>query len=162
MGLVELLDLDGYAEEDKPLVAYTGIAAVFLGSFGPWLVWAARSGRLPRRPALRDVVVLGVATHKLARLIARDTVTSPLRAPFVRYEGPGTANELDESPRGAGARRAVGELVFCPPCVGTWVAAGLLVGYVHAPRPTRLVASGLAAMTISDFLHRGFVAAGRD
>lgn len=34
-----------------------------------------------------------------------------------------------------------------------WVATALSAGYVFAPQATRLAASGLAALTGSDFLH---------
>jgi hypothetical protein len=40
-------------------------------------------GALPQRPALLDVVLLGVATHELSRLVATERVTSPIRAPLV-------------------------------------------------------------------------------
>ena len=56
-------------------------------------------------------MLLGVATHKLSRLIATDTATSPLRAPFTRYEGGAGVNEVSETPRGEGPRRAFGELI---------------------------------------------------
>jgi hypothetical protein len=148
-----------YSDEPKPLAAYALIAAVFNAGFGVALARAARAGSLPDRVGLGDVVLLGVATHKAARLISKDTVTSFVRAPFTRYEGPGEANELEESPRGDGLRRAVGELLVCPPCVGLWVAAGLVTGLVRAPRPTRTVAATLAAFTLADFLHQAHVAA---
>lgn len=52
------------------------------------LVLAARAaGRpLPERLSAQDVVLAGVATHKLSRLIAKDNVTSFLRAPFTRFQ----------------------------------------------------------------------------
>src|SRR4051812_7980803 len=36
----------------------------------------------------RDILLLGVATHKLSRIITKDAVTSFLRAPFTRYDEP--------------------------------------------------------------------------
>jgi hypothetical protein len=85
--------------------------------------------------------------------VARDPATSPLRAPFTRLEGTQGSVELKEQVRGDGARRTQGELNTCPFCTGMWIATGLSAGYVFAPRATRLAASGLAALTGSDFPH---------
>jgi hypothetical protein len=68
-------------------------------------------------------------------------------------------NELEESPRGEGPRRALGELLVCPPCTGQWVVGGLVAGLVAAPRATRLLASTFTAIALADFLHLAFVAA---
>jgi hypothetical protein len=93
-----------------------------------------------------------VATHKLSRLIAKDTVTAPLRAPFTRFEGPQGQGELHEEVRGHGARHTLGELLTCPFCLAQWVATAFAAGLVFAPRPTRLVASTFATVAISDAL----------
>lgn len=149
----------GYSDEPKPLGSYAAITAVFNAALAGSLVAAARSERLPERVSASDVALLGIATHKLSRLIAKDTVTSFLRAPFVRYEGPGGINELDETPRGEGMQRALCELLFCPQCVGQWVAGGLVIGHTRAPRLTRVFASVFAVLTIADFLHFAYTTA---
>jgi Protein of unknown function (DUF1360) len=119
--------------------------------------WSARP--LPERIEPWDVLTAGVATHKLSRLIAKDKVTSFLRAPFVRYQDSAGRGELSEEPRGSGLRLAVGELLVCPYCLGQWIAAGFGVGMVAAPRFTRLVAFVYTAETVSDFLQLGYRAA---
>src|SRR5688500_11481896 len=48
----------------------------------------ARGRQLPDRIPLGDAALLTVATFRLARRIAKDPVTSPLRAPFTRFQGP--------------------------------------------------------------------------
>jgi hypothetical protein len=106
-----------------------------------------------------DVVSIGVASHKLSRLITKDKVTSPLRAPFTELEGRGGPAELEERSRGRGARKAIGELLICPYCLGLWVAATLSVGLLFAPRLTRFVVSVFSALTISDFLQIAYKAA---
>ena len=58
---------------------------------------------LPHRPAVTDVVLLSIATHKLSRMLAKDAVTSPLRAPFTRFRTPAGAGELHEDPQGRNA-----------------------------------------------------------
>ena len=66
----------------------------------------------------------------MARLLTKDTVVSPIRAPFTRFEGPGGPSEVNERVRGRGWRHAIGELITCPFCAGEWVAAdGLQLAY---------------------------------
>ncbi|MEA2385083.1 MAG: hypothetical protein QOH72_5054 [Solirubrobacteraceae bacterium] len=49
-------------------------------------------------------------------------------------------------PRGRGLRRAVGELLVCPYCIGLWVSAGFTAGLLVAPRFTRWVAAVRSAL----------------
>ena len=118
---------------------------------------------MPQRPAPGDVVLLCVATHKLSRLLAKDAITSPLRAPFTRYDRPIGSGEVMEQVRdeGSATRHAFGELLSCPFCLAVWVATGLTGGLVLAPRLTRLVATALTAVAASDFLQMGYAAAQR-
>ena len=66
--------------------------------------------------------MLGIATHKLSRLITKDWVTSPFRAPFTKFKEADGVGEVTEEARGTGMQQAIGELVTCPWCVGPWVA----------------------------------------
>jgi len=60
--------------------------------------------------------------------------------------------EVEEAARGSGLRRAVGELLVCPDCLGQWVAGGFLAGLVAAPRPTRAVAAMFTVYAAADAL----------
>ena len=143
--------------EDQPgRYTYGVLVAAFNAALAGVLTAAARTDRLPERIETRDLVLLGIATHKLSRILTKDKVTRPLRAPFTEVEGRGAPGELDERPRGRGVRRAVGELLSCPYCVGAWVANGFLTGRLFAPRETRAVASLFAAIAISDFLQLAY------
>jgi len=146
----------GYGVKDLPLAGYAGLMGVYTAGFAAFLL-AAKSRRrdLPERIGLGDLLLLGVGTFKLSRIITKDRVTSPFRAPFATYEGPGDTNELKEKPRGEGMQRAAGDLLTCPWCVGPWAAAALAYGFVLAPRATRLAAGILSATAISDALHLG-------
>jgi hypothetical protein len=152
----------GYAEprERPPFLSYTLLTALFNAGFGGALVAARRSGReLPERIGPQDLLLVGTASHKLSRLLTKDKITAFARAPFTEYEAPGEAGEVEERARGRGLRRAIGELLICPYCLGLWTAAGFHAGLVWAPRTTRLVASTFTALTISDFLQIAYKAA---
>ena len=151
----------GYAppSERPPLGSFAALTALFSAGFGGALLAAGRKRRLPERVGAGDVVLIGTASHKLSRLVAKDKVTSFLRAPFTEYEGGAGPAEVQESVRGRGLRRAIGELIACPYCLGLWSTAGMHLGLIWAPRTTRVVASTLSALTISDFLQIAYKAA---
>jgi hypothetical protein len=154
--------ISGYAraEERPPLASYAALSLLFNAAMAGSLAAARASGRdLPERIGAGDVVLIGTASHKLSRLIAKDTITSFLRAPFTRYEDQGGPSELQESPRGNGLQKAIGELIACPYCLGMWTSAGFHVGLLFAPRLTRFLASTFTALTISDFLQIAYKAA---
>jgi hypothetical protein len=152
----------GYAppEERPPLFSYLGFISIFGAMLATALAIASRQGReLPERVSAGQLLLIGTASHKLSRLLSKDKVTSPLRAPFTELEGKGGPAELEERSRGTGARKAIGELLICPFCLGLWVIAGFSVGLLFAPRVTRFIASLFAALTISDFLQIAYKAA---
>jgi hypothetical protein len=148
----------GYSEEEQPLDAYATLTAVFNAGLVTALVAAARRGRLPGRFRVGDVAAMALTTHKLSRVITKDSVTSFLRAPFVHLEEKSGSNSLEEEPRGHGLQHSIGELVSCPECTGQWVAGGLLVGMLHAPRATRAITAMYSALAVADVLQ--FVYAG--
>jgi hypothetical protein len=141
--------------ESQPLPGYLLAMGTYAAIVGAVAVAGRRSGaRLPERFSLGDTVLVSVATHKLSRLITKEAVTSPLRAPFTRYEEPTGEAELKESVRAHNpAQHAIGELITCPFCVGVWVASGLTAGLVLAPRVTRLVSTAFSAVAASDVLN---------
>ena len=114
---------------------------------------------LPERVDPMDLALFAVATQKLSRVITKEKVTTAFRAPFTEIEGKGGAGELEERPKGRGLRRAVGELLTCPFCLGTWIASGFIYGYIFSPRVTRTVASIFAVSGVADFLQQAYVKA---
>ena len=93
---------------------------------------------------------------RLSRTLAKDPVTSPLRAPFTKYEGTSGAAELAEEVRGEGLQHSVGELITCPMCLAQWVSAALCGGLVFAPRATRLVMATMSGVAGADFLQYAY------
>lgn len=140
-------------EKRETLRGHVVLMAVFSALATAFAGWFRSSGReLPDRIDARDLMLVTVASHKASRLIAKDRVTSPLRAPFAQYEGEAGPGEVSESPRGTGLRRAIGELLLCPYCLGMWTSAALVAGLLVAPRFTRWVATVLAAFFGSELL----------
>ena len=138
-----------------PYRAYATIMGAFVGGLAVAGALARSLDRDPRDQDALDLAVLGLATFKAARTIARDDVTSFIREPFVE----GEAREGAESPIETGdLRQAVGELVTCSRCVGTWVAAGLGTTQILAPRFGRILTWSLAAAGANDWLQAGFSA----
>lgn len=141
-------------DEERPL----GSFLVLMGAYGALtagLGAAVKRQGLPERLPLGDLLLLGVATGKLSRVLSRDRVTSPLRAPVTEFEDFASASEVEESPRGTGMRLALGELVTCPYCLAQWVGTGLLGGLLLKPRETRLVAGLFAMLAVNDVVQVG-------
>ncbi|WP_219413198.1 DUF1360 domain-containing protein [Pseudonocardia nigra] len=147
--------------EDRPLGGYVAVMAVFGALIAGAAGLAALTGRrLP--PSIRpwDVLLLTMGTHKLSRTLSKDAVTSPLRAPFTRYSGTGgPAEVMEEARHSSGLRHALGELVTCPFCLDMWIATGFAIGFVFAPRFTRLVATTFTALAGADFLQLAYAKA---
>ncbi|MFI0263068.1 DUF1360 domain-containing protein [Streptomyces sp. NPDC017056] len=144
----------GYAQgEEVPMRGYAVLAGTYAGATTLFALRVRRSGRtLPSGVPPWDLLLLGAATYKASRLLAKDKITSLVRAPFTRRAGTVSASEVMDEPRGHGVRRATGELLACPFCLAAWVGTALVCGYAVAPRATRLVAGGLGAVAISDWL----------
>jgi hypothetical protein len=152
----------GYAapQERPPFLPYLAFMSIFGTLISAALLLAKRQGReLPTKVSAGDLALVGTASHKLSRLLSKDKVTSPLRAPFTELEGKGGPAEVEESSRGSGLQKAIGELLICPYCLGLWVVAAFSVGLLFAPRVTRFVASLFSALTISDFFQIAYKAA---
>jgi hypothetical protein len=152
----------GYTEpEDRPpFLSYLAFMSLFGTLVTSALAIARRQGReLPAKTSAGELLLIGTASHKLSRVISKDKVTSPLRAPFTELEGKGGPAELEEASRGTGLQKAIGELLICPYCLGLWVVAAFSIGLVFAPRVTRFVASLFSALTVSDFFQIAYKAA---
>ena len=52
-----------------------------------------------------------------------------------------------------GADQVLGELLVCPICAGTWIAAGLVYGLQILPGPTRMLITIMSAIGLAEVLH---------
>jgi uncharacterized protein DUF1360 len=134
--------------DERPLSEYAALTTAFGVVLGGFLVVAGR--RLPDRITFGDMARIGLASYKIGRLVAKDEVTSWVRAPVTR-------DAEAREPKPQGIERALGELVTCPYCVGVWAASGLSYALVLYPRQTRLVTTIFGAQAVADFLNAAFV-----
>ena len=137
-----------------PYGAYAAILGTFAAGLAAAGVVSRSLGRDPQCQTSLDLVVLSAATFKAARTLSRDQVASVIRQPFVR--GDAYRGEDEEPLPTGGLEQAIGELVTCTRCVGTWAAAGLATTQVVAPRFGRLLTWSLGAAAANDFLQAAF------
>jgi hypothetical protein len=141
--------------ERPPYASYAAIMVTFAGGLAAAGAMARALRRDPQCNTALDFVVLGAAAFKAAHTLSHDEVTSFVREPFVK--GHAHSGE-DEEPVQGGMEQAIGELVTCSRCVGTWAAAGLAATQIIAPRFGRLLTWSLGAAAANDFLQAGFAA----
>jgi len=146
--------LTGYSEQKKPLGGYAALVGLFTLVLGTGLASAASSEEDLPELGWSDLLLLAVATHKLTRIATKDLVTSPFRAPFVKFKKSAGAGEVEEEARGEGIQEAVGDLITCPYCIAPWIASAMVFGYQRAPRATRLISGIFSITAASDFLNR--------
>jgi hypothetical protein len=130
-------------------VDYAALSAGWGAALGTVLVAARDKGEEPVRPA--ELIPLGVATFALSKLVSKERVDRWVREPFVEERPDG-----ERRPKGRGLRYAVGELLTCTRCVGTWSALGLVALRVTHPREARVVNAVLGASAINDWTQAGF------
>jgi hypothetical protein len=159
-----LKDADPFAghspDQERPLGGYALLTTTYAVLTGTFATWLHRSGRpVADRMEGGDLVLMAAATHKLSRLIAKDRVTSVVRAPFTEFQDDAGPSEVEEAARGHGLRRAIGELVICPYCLGLWVGTAFAAGLIVAPRVTRWTMGVFAALLGSDALQIAYAKA---
>ncbi|WP_128380023.1 DUF1360 domain-containing protein [Streptomyces cavernae] len=145
------------AGSEQSLGGYLATMAGFGAYTAAWATAVRLSGRpLPERPEPWDVALTSAATFRLARLLSKASVTSPLRAPFTTYVGPQGPAELHEEPRSEDGRETVGELLSCPFCLSVWVASTLTAAQLLWPRATRTVMGTFTALAGADALQLAY------
>jgi hypothetical protein len=144
------------AEQQPPYRAYAAIVGTFVAGLGAVSGLAAARGRPAHEISATDLTLLGLATFKASRTVARDKVTSFVREPFV--EGEAYDGEDEKPVRDNEMKQALGELVTCTRCIGTWLGAGLASLQILTPRTGRLLTTVLAAGALNDFMLAGFSA----
>ncbi len=126
---------------------YVLLTAGYAAVAGGVAVLAARRDGDPAPGSPAELALYGAATAGLARLLAQEKITEWIRAPFVE-----TPPHGERHPRGRGVRFAVGELLTCTRCLGSWSALGLVGMRTLSPRHARVGASLLALTYLNSLL----------
>jgi hypothetical protein len=139
-------------EKTERRAAYAGLSGLFLSLLAAFAL-REREHRenLDLRPF--DLAMLGLATARLGRMAAYDKVFETWRIPVAETKPDSSGAGDTVVPRGAGVQRALGELISCPVCAGTWVAAGLVYGLRIAPRFTRALLAIMSAVGAAEILN---------
>ena len=128
------------------------LLSVFLGIFG---IFANRFGQRHTKSldlTKTDLVLLAISTFRLGRLVSYDKVFAPLRAPVAITKPDESGAGDTTAPRGKGARRSLGELITCPICSGTWIAAILVYALHLWPGATRIFLAILGTIGSTELL----------
>lgn len=127
------------------------LAGAFVGGIAGFAaLLRRRDEQVQMRPL--DLAMLGLATYRTGRLVAYERVAAPLREPLTKTVPDGSGAGEAVVATGEGWRWTLGELMSCPTCIGTWVAAGLVYGMHLAPRPTRLFIAIMSVTGVAQVL----------
>ncbi len=123
----------------------------FVGTFLSATVLA--SGRRPVLPSPTELAMLGLASHRIGRMLAFERVGEPFRAPFTATVPDESGADATVVARGRGVRWVLGELISCPTCVATWASLALAIGQRFLPAPTRVLVGVLAAAGVAEVVN---------
>jgi hypothetical protein len=126
---------------------YAAVTAAYATLIGAVALLASRRREDPAPSDPAELLLYGAATAGLARVLGKEKVSSWVRAPFVDEPTAG-----DRTPKGQGLRYAVGELLTCTRCLGSWSALTLVGLRAVAPRPAKVAATVLALSTANNVL----------
>jgi hypothetical protein len=132
---------------------YAVLATIFLTGLGSVIVLSRRrhaEGVAAIPP--RDLPALALATFALADTVVNEKVSTWLRQPFVEEDG----EHHPLAPKGRGMQRAVGELLTCTRCAGTWGALVLVGLRAASPVAGRATTNVLALAGANDLMQSGF------
>lgn len=146
---------DEKAERQQRLT-YTALTGTFFALFAVFNLLTRHRGKgedegHPVKPF--DLALLGLSSYRMGRLVSYDLVMQPYRAPFTETVPDPTGAGDTVQPRGTGWRRALGELICCPICAGTWISAILTYGLELAPRPTRVMLTIMGATGLAELVN---------
>jgi hypothetical protein len=135
-------------------IAKLTITTIFLSVFALFIGWMLSGpGLNVFQLSWLDLVLLILATYRMGHLISYDRVMEPLRALFTETKPDSTGAGDSVEPKGTGFQNAIGQLLCCPICTGTWSAAALVYALYVFPDPTRVFITILAAVGAAEFLN---------
>ena len=140
------------AEMVERRTTYVTLTGLFLSLLAAFSLRERRNREnLDLRPF--DLALLGLATFRLGRAAAYDKVFETFRLPVAETKPDESGAGDTVVPKGRGVQRALGELISCPICAGTWIAATLVYGLGIAPRATRALLAIMASVGLAELLN---------
>jgi hypothetical protein len=143
------------APETQEMASKITLIGIFMAIFTAFV-----SGNINRRHGRRatemkpfDWLQLIFSTLRLGRLIAFDRVAEPIRKPFTETVPDQTGAGETVEARCSGVTYSIGQLLSCPICSGTWVAAALVYGMQVLPGPTKIFIAIMSTIGASEFLN---------
>lgn len=101
---------------------------------------------------VEELPVLALATFALSDVVAKERISTWIREPFTKEN----SDHKPLQPEGEGLRYAIGELLTCTRCVGTWSALALVSLRTGAPAAGRATSVVLALAGANDLMQSGF------
>jgi hypothetical protein len=145
------------ADTHEHIGGYLGALTLFGTSVLAAAVAGSAAGKeLPGGFSTRDLALGAVATQKFTRILAKDAVMTPIRAPFTDFEKPLGSGEVQERPRPERPLHTVGELLTCPFCLAPWTATAYVAALTLAPRAARAWAAVFTIVGGSDALQHAY------
>ena len=146
-GLSNAVKREYAAKVTLSLVFFGALIAVY------FITGAGRLEQAIKSWSALDFILLAAATYRLGHLVAYDRVMEPHRHPFARTVPDGSGAGESVEAIGEGIRHTIGQLITCPICAGTWIAAGLVYGLVWLPALTRLFLWMTAAIGLAEIVN---------
>lgn len=131
---------------------YSLLTLTFFGFFGLFNVLTGRK-KEARELKPMDLAMLGLSAYRMGRLVSYDLVFQNYRALFTETVPDPTGAGDTVAPTGQGWRRAIGELIACPICAGTWISAGLVYGMELLPGPTRALMTIMSGIGLAELVN---------
>ena len=122
---------------------YASFIALYQALYAAFLVFYGKRDDSLERVSALDVAMLGLATLRISKAISEDEITQVVRKPLA------VESDVERQAQGQGLRYALGKLILCPTCTGTWVAAFLAYALHLFPRQTRPFLAVMSASGIS-------------
>ena len=98
-------------------------------------------------------LVYGLAVFRTARTLSFNEIAEPLRSPFTEVKQDSCGAGANVCPRGSGFQYAIGSLLACPICTGTWAALMLYLVYVFLPNIYTTLSFVLGGAGLSECIH---------
>ncbi len=137
-------------ETEVRRATYTTLSGIFMALFAAFTMLNRKNKEQRLSPL--DYVQLGFASYRLGRMVSYDKVMEGYRAPFVETVPDPSGMGMTTESRGTGARQAIGDLLCCPVCVGTWIAAGLVYALNLVPKQTRIFLNITSSIGLAELL----------